>query len=71
MNSELVLKFMSQDQPWAFGLRSVIDRNPPMITESSLKDAPFFAAIGPCHNQFRAIGADLEECMKMCLNVVK
>lgn len=67
MNPELVLKFMSQDLPWAFGLRHTLDEKPHMLCQAPLHEAPFFAVLGPYGNQFRVIGDDLEDCLEQCL----
>lgn len=67
MNPDLVLKFMSQDLPWAFGLRHAVSEPPHMLAQAPLHEAPFFASLGPYGNQFRVIGDDLEECMEECL----
>ena len=67
MNPELVLKFMSQDMPWAFGLRHAIEEKPHMLAQAPLHEAPFFAVIGPAGNQLRVLGDDLEDCMEQCL----
>lgn len=58
---------MSQDLPWAFGLRHAIEERPHMLMQAPLHEAPFFAALGPHGNQFRVLGDDLEECLEECL----
>jgi hypothetical protein len=68
MNAALVLQFMSQDKPWAFGLRHALDDRNPMLSEAPLHEAPFFAVLGPHGNQFRVFGDDLEDCMQTCLD---
>ena len=68
MNPELVLKFMSQNVPWAFGLRHAIDERPHLRCQVSLHEAPFFAVLGPIGNQFQVLGDDLEECLEQCLD---
>jgi hypothetical protein len=68
MNPNLVLQFMAQDLPWAFGLRHAIAEGPHMLATAPLHEAPFFAVIGPYGNQFRVLGDDLEECLQKCLD---
>lgn len=68
MNPELVLKFMSQNAPWAFGLRYAIQEKSYLIQEAALHEAPFFAAVGPVGNQLKVVGDDLEDCMEQCLS---
>lgn len=67
MNPQLVLQFMSQDLPWAFGLRQAMNEPPHLIAQAPLHEAPFFAALGSYGTQFRVVGADLEQCMAECL----
>lgn len=69
MNPELVLKFMSQDVPWSFGLRSTLEYEPAhIISQAPLSEIPFFATLGPAGNQFRVIGDSLDECLEQCLS---
>lgn len=69
MNSELVLKFMSQDKPWAFGLRKAANLVPNLDTPP-LEEMPFFASVGEEGNRFTTIGDSLEECLETCLTTV-
>ena len=71
MNSELVLKFMSQDVPWTFGLRAAIPAAPPVndCQTPPPSEMPFFASVGEDGNRFTAIGEDLEECLEVCLRL--
>jgi hypothetical protein len=68
MNQELVLKFMSQDVPWAFGLRHTRQESLHLVSQAPLHEAPFFAVKGPYGNQFQVIGDNLEECLRRCLD---
>jgi hypothetical protein len=68
MNPALLLQFMSQDQPWAFGLRHAIEQRPHILAEAPLHEAPFFARLGPDGNQLQVIGDDLEDCIQTCLD---
>lgn len=67
MNPELVIKFMSQDLPWSFGIRASRKESQEVVAEASLTEFPFFATKGPDGHQFTAIGDDLEECLQECL----
>ena len=59
---------MSQDVPWAFGLRAAKDEKAFLVEQVSLEAAPFFAVKGHVGNLFQVIGDDLEECLQMCLD---
>lgn len=69
MNPELVLKFMSQEGPWAFGCRdAVCDTKDSPLGDLSTQEFPYFASRGPEGNRFTTVGSDLEECLDVCLN---
>ena len=68
LNPELVIKFMSQDDPWAFGLRATRSELDEVQAGAPLGLMPFFASKGPHGHQFTVIGDDLEECLQQCLN---
>lgn len=67
MNPELVLKFMSQDVPWSFGLRHTIVETPEAVKAAPLDEYPFFARLGPPDQQFQVIGSDLESCLQWAI----
>lgn len=69
MNPELVLKFMSQDVPWSFGLRATLESEPAhILAKAPVSEVPFFAALGRPGHQFRVIADNLEECLEQCLS---
>lgn len=72
MNPETLLKIMSLDAPWSFGLRSTLrtdEQNTGMNTGDLAGDKlPFFCKIGPHDDQIAAVGDDLESCILFCLN---
>ena len=69
MNPELLLKFMSQDDPWAFGLRITRPESDEVRNQvGPIEEMPFFASKGPHGHQFTVIGDDLEECLQNCLD---
>lgn len=66
MNPHVIQSLMSSDLPWSFGLRSTIVESKSIVESFPVEEYPFFAAIGEHGSQFRAIGADLEECIASC-----
>lgn len=68
MNPELLIKFMSQNDPWAFGLRVTRPEGDEVRKGAPIEELPFFASKGPFGHQFTVIGDDLDECLQECLN---